>query len=155
MTRADVVAKARELVGRLPNGRPMVPFKHQGRHPKTGLDCAGLPVWVGTQLGLLDFDFTAYERYPDGYRLRAIMDEQMVKKVDRDMEPGDVLLLRNIDTKWPMHLAIVTELADGSLGVIHSWVKARGVIEQRLSEKWSFCVAGCYSYPNLEGEAVG
>ena len=154
MTRADIVAKARELVGRGENGLPKVRFKHQGRHPRTGLDCAGLPVWVGHQLGLLNFDFTAYEHYPDGRRLMAIMNEQMVKREVKHMEPGDVLLLRNIDTRWPMHLAIVTDLPDGTLGVIHSWVKARGVIEQHLPEKWAFCVVGCYSFPQLES-AVG
>lgn len=45
MTKYDVANKARELHG--------LRFRKYGRELKHGLDCVGVPIWVGQQLGLV------------------------------------------------------------------------------------------------------
>ena len=64
-----IVAAARSWLG--------VPWRHQGR-TRQGVDCAGLVVLVGRELGLADYDTTAYGRRPEGQgfveHFRAAMD---------------------------------------------------------------------------------
>lgn len=154
-TRSDVVAKARELVGRGPDGKPTVRFRHQGRGP-AGIDCAGVIIWVGHQLGhQLSFDFTAYERYPSHQQVQKLFDKHLARKPRglSEAEPGDILLLRDIGIRWPMHMGI---LADGdghrNLNIIHSWVAARGVVETPLRLEWTFKGLRVYCYPPILGE---
>ncbi len=153
-TRADVVAKARELVGRTPSGRPTVRFRHQGRKPDGGgIDCAGVIIWLAHELGhQLDFDFVAYERYPAHQQVQKLFDSQLARKPMgmRDAEPGDILLMRDIGIRWPMHMGI---LVDGTgifgLNIIHAWVAVRGVIETPLRDEWTFKGLRVYCYPPI------
>jgi hypothetical protein len=153
-SRQDVVAKARELVGKSPKtGRPAVRFRHQGRNPKTGLDCAGVPLWVAKQLGIMDFNFTAYEKYPDGKTLGAIFRQQMVEKSWGTAKVGDVLLMRSLDRGWPCHMAVLVDNQDGfrGFGIVHSWARAGGVVESHLDEDWAMRkVQGVWAFPALE-----
>ena len=149
MTRQCVISKARSLVGRTDSGRPMVKFRHQGRDPKSGLDCAGVVVWVAHELGYREnFDFTAYERYPNSRQLRMMLDANMHRKLKGDALPGDVLLLRDVCTRWPLHLGLLTDFR-GDRGILHSWVKVRGVVETAIPKAWKFRVAGIYCYRPL------
>ena len=58
-TPTDVIAEARRWVG--------VPFRHQGRDAN-GIDCVGLPIVIGSSLGLVHeaFDVARYGRTPTG-----------------------------------------------------------------------------------------
>ena len=154
-TRQDVVRVARSLVGRLPSGRPKIRFRHQGRSPRTGMDCAGLLVWVGHELGYRpDWDFRAYERYPDGKTLQRVLSDPLVRTghTFNDASPGDIVLLRDVAVRWPMHLGIVGDHPSGELSLIHSWVVVRGVVESALPPEWTFKVEGIYSFPWLVGK---
>jgi cell wall-associated NlpC family hydrolase len=82
--RAEIVAVARSWLG--------TPWTHQGRLKNVGVDCGGLIIGVGKQLGILDFDTSAYGRIPDGQKLRALCDQHLVAKLVSDIAPGDVLL---------------------------------------------------------------
>lgn len=153
-----MVAAARALVGRKENGLPKVRFRHQGRHPAHGLDCAGLVIWVANQTGLLDFEFLGYERYPDGVTLRRLFDENLDKRPrGQRPEPGDVMLYQHLAVRWPCHMGIVGDgggvpgLEPGSLTLIQSWLTARGVVETRFPEEWSFREVGCYQFPQHVG----
>jgi cell wall-associated NlpC family hydrolase len=92
-----ILAAARSWLG--------TPWRHQGRLKGIGVDCGGLIIGVGRELGLLDFDTQAYGRIPDGRKLRKICVEHLLAKPVTDVEPSDVLLMRV--TRHPQHLAIV------------------------------------------------
>lgn len=150
-TRERVVGIVRSLVGRV-DGLPTVRFRHQGRNPATGLDCAGLLIWSAHEAGLnLEFDFTTYERYPDGKTVKRLFEENLVKRPMglHDALPGDVVLLHDIDLRWPMHMGILTDGPDGVLSIVHSWIQAKGVVETRIPKEWTFRVAGVYAFAAL------
>lgn len=154
------MAKARELLGTLPNGRPRVRWRHQGRDPATGIDCAGAVVWVAHGLGhKVDVDFRAYERYPSARQLRAVLDRELHRRPlgMAEAEPGDVLLLADLTTRWPLHVAFLVPPRPVRPGeqprrrVLHSWSRARGVVEMDLPSEWAFKVSGVYCYRPLVG----
>jgi hypothetical protein len=152
-TRRDVVRVVRSLVGRRPNGRPLVPFRHQGRDPATGLDCAGVLVWAAHQLGhLVEVDFRAYERYPSHLTLRTFLDAHLARRPPHRVLPGDVLLLSG-GTTCPTHVGVVLD-GPGRLHFAHAYIKVRGVVECRLptDREWEFTRAGAYCYRPLDGQ---
>lgn len=126
ITRVDVVAAARAWLG--------TPFHHQARLKGVGVDCAGLLIGVGRELGIFaaEFDVPPYLPTPDGHSLLAACDRYM-DGIDRDaMRPGDVLVMR-VDVD-PQHLGIVGDYRYGGLSLIHA-SNQRGVtavIETRL-----------------------
>ncbi len=124
MSPADVVAAARSLLG--------TPFHHQGRLPGVGVDCAGVPIVVARQLGLVapDFDVSAYSSEPDGVSLRAFCDEHMSRWGFEEV--GGVVLV-SFRGGAPRHLGIVADHVSGGLSIIHADGERRKcVIETRL-----------------------
>lgn len=112
-------------------------------------------VWVAHELGhKVDVDFTAYERYPDGRTLKAWLDASLHRKPGgaAGAEPGDVLLLRDAGLRHPLHVGIETAMPGRVRGVLHSWVRARGVVEHAVPSGWSFVTVGAYCYEPLAGE---
>lgn len=114
-TRAEVVAAARGWIG--------TPFHHQGRMRGVGVDCAGLVICVGHQLGLFEprFDVEGYPRVPDG-TLVSHCDEHMQRVPREAMQPGDVVVVT-----WdhePMHLGILGDYLYGGLSIIHALERA-------------------------------
>jgi hypothetical protein len=136
--RAEVVAKAREFLD--------TPFHHQGRTRGRGLDCVGLVLCVGGELGLCDvggvpIHVHLYANYPAQPFGRIVHNECMRRLVIkwlydpariRDqgaapplelLDPGDVLTMRN--PKIPTHTAIVGSLSahagDSYLTIIHAY----------------------------------
>lgn len=131
VTREDVVAAARRWVG--------VPYRHQGRN-RLGVDCIGLLLVVGWELGLSDYDVTGYGRSPNAGFLRAECD-RLLRPTD-SRQPGDILLLRF--KRDPQHLAFVSER-----GLIHAWYGAGRVVETALATSWSARVVQAYSIPGV------
>lgn len=121
---AAFIAAARSLVNR-------VLFRHQGRNPKTGLDCAGLPQWAMTQIGRPVWDLTAYGTEPHKDGLYGAMVQNLGEPVPREsMRAGDVVLMRFHGA--PRHVAIVTQLPDGRLGLLHVHAENKIVSEHGL-----------------------
>jgi cell wall-associated NlpC family hydrolase len=123
-----VVEAARKYLG--------CPYHHQGRSMH-GIDCAGLLVAAYRDCGVELEDLPAYGREPWKDGLRAAV-ELNFHKVDREPEPGDVLLLR-----WgrePSHLAIVTER-----GIIHSYASVGKVVETSYGLAWRNRTVGVYA----------
>lgn len=118
----EVIAAARECIG--------TPFRHQGRLPGVGLDCAGLGIVAANAAGIDIKDFAGYPRLPFDGMLKKMFDEQpQLKQIDkRDAQPGDVFIMRN--SHEPEHIAIASE--NGY--IIHSSWNIRKVVEQRLDE---------------------
>jgi cell wall-associated NlpC family hydrolase len=84
-------------------------WRHQGRDPRVGLDCVGLPVWAFSQQMELPAELleglAAYHRRPDGLKLLRTL-QSWFDEVDQ-MEMGDLICLR--DKRNPQHIAIACD----------------------------------------------
>lgn len=148
-TRAQIVECARTFLG--------TPFRHQGRLKGTALDCIGLPICVGRELGIQvpDFSFmhagqrvdaVNYASYPTDDRVLQGM-KNYLKEIPRDaIRPGDILCLR---VPVPVHAAIVTDLPPG-LGMVHAYEPNMKVVEHSLTHAWFGRIAGAFLFPELE-----
>lgn len=131
--RREIVALARKALG--------TPYRHQGRQPGRGLDCAGLVLSIGHDLGLTSFDLTNYPRLPQGDRLVDLARQAEFSEVDEAL-PGDVYCLRLVT--HPQHLAIVSER-----GIIHACQRRGRVIEHRLDAAWRRRIVSTFRYPEV------
>jgi cell wall-associated NlpC family hydrolase len=132
-TRQQIIDAARSYKG--------CRYHHQGR-TRAGIDCAGLLVCVARDVGIsTEGDQTGYSRTPDGMSLKRALDDFGVR-VDT-FQPGDFLLMR-FDSQ-PQHIAIVTDV-----GIIHSYLSARRVVEHRLSDDWRARIVQAYAFPGVE-----
>lgn len=135
---ADIVAAARRMIG--------TRWRHQGRSPGNGLDCVGLVVCVGRELGLLTFDTLAYQRNaaPNGFI-------QYFREYGREipvaaLHPGCVLAFR--EDKYPCHSGIVADGPHG-LTLIHAFALRRKVVEERLTIHWLQRVVAAFEYKGI------
>lgn len=138
-----VIATARQCLN--------TPFKHQGRIPCRGLDCAGLGIVVAREIGADFIDGANYGRSPAGGLFEAMLDAQpCLERVPfvADRQPGDLLLMRF--TGQPQHLAIMSDTGT----IIHALAKAGKVCEHRLDIQWSRRIARVYRFKNV-GEESG
>jgi hypothetical protein len=156
VSRRDVYLKAREYLG--------TPFHQQGRLKRVGLDCVGIVLCVGAELGL---------KYKDGraigaldhrdYGLYPVLDEmqEKAKLAFIDCGPrapiaGDILTLApRGDLPVPRrqapthHMAIVSDLGRGELGIIHAYGSLGKVAEHILDSRWRRRIAGVFGYEGL------
>lgn len=134
-----LVQQARSYLG--------VKYRHRGRDPKTGLDCAGLPWRCYADLGVKLPDLRLYGREPhqDGMMnaVRAALGDPIWQGAKGScsravLQPGDVAVL--VFVKEPHHMAIVGDdklyglsliHADGTLGT--SRVVEHGMESQHLA----------------------
>lgn len=129
---STIVAAARACLG--------TPFRHQGRAPGIGLDCAGLAVVALKSAGVDIHAPANYSRTPHDGRLRAMIDIQRgLRFVPRDdMQAGDVLLIK-IGNE-PSHVGICT----GGGNVIHAYEQVGKVVEHRLDAAWQAQIVAVY-----------
>lgn len=123
---------SREQVIRIARGYLGVRFQHQGR-TRNGLDCLGLLIRVGQDIGYTDFDFTAYDRTPDGEFFLQEMCRHLHLIPVEQAQPGDVLLMRYF--AFPQHVAFISGVLAEGWKVIHAF-NQRGVIEHDLDRRW-------------------
>lgn len=116
------------------------PFRHQGRLPGVGLDCAGLAVVALRSAGVEVRDLKGYSRTPHDDKLRQVLNMQpglsIVPKAE--MQAGDVLLVR-IGSQ-PSHIAIST----GCEFIIHAYEQVGRVVEHRLDPVWKAQIVAVY-----------
>ena len=135
MTKRDkIVAAARGWLG--------TRWHHQGRLKGVGVDCAGLIVCVGKELGLTSFDTTGYGHRPDSRELEEICHTNMKAIAIAKARAGDVLLIE-VD-KMPQHLAFKTDI-----GMIHAFAPLRRVVEHRIDEDWQARVVAAFKMPGV------
>jgi len=134
MTADEIIAAARACVG--------TPFRHQGRQPGVGLDCAGVAVQVASALGCAVIDQEGYGDRPAHGMLEAMLDAQpCLERVTDDAgpQPGDVLLMRfNGD---PQHVAI---LAGETM--IHAWASPGLCCEHDVDATWRARIVRVYRF---------
>lgn len=139
-----IVAAARTAVG--------TPFRHQGRLASKALDCAGLVCHVAASLGIEYVDQSGYSKRPSQGLLEAALDSQpcLVRVGVTEMQPGDVLLMRF--TGDPQHLAIYAGWSDvyHDDGIIHAWLQAGKVSENRFTDEWRGRVVRVYRFVGVE-----
>lgn len=137
MTADDIIRTARDVIG--------ARFRHQGRDPAKGLDCAGLIVHVARELGMAHDDMAVYPRLPGGGLLESTLDAQpQLDVVKGGLQAGDILLMRFGGD--PQHLAILT--ADNT--IVHAWAIARKVCEHGLTDEWRRRIVRAYRFRGVE-----
>lgn len=123
------------------------PFLHQGRNPAIGIDCVGLGQLACRDCGVETPDWTDYWRDPARgvleKRLRQVFGDPV-----RHLSPGCIV---SIDfAGQTRHVAIVGQLADGRLSLIHTASNVRcgkesgRVVEHSLDDRWRKRITGIY-----------
>lgn len=130
----EVIAAARACIG--------TPFRHQGRLPGVGLDCAGLGIVAAKAAGIEIKDFAGYPRTPFDGMLKKMFDEQNgLQKIGiNDAAPGDVLLMRI--SSAPQHVAILSH--NGFM--IHAYQGVGKAVEQRIDDVWRSRIVAVYRF---------
>lgn len=116
-----------------------VPFRHQGRDPRTGLDCGGLVVHAMCAAGAPVADVFGYARMPSGGMLDRVMSEQpaLTRVPVRTARPGDILLVRFGNET--AHLAIKSRC-----GMVHAYERAGRVVEHAIRGPWVGWISRAY-----------
>lgn len=120
-----------------------IPWVHQGR-TKHGVDCAGFLSCVFKDAGFEVKDEVAYSRFPDGKRLKELLDNQpSIQEVPiDDIQPGDIALFRI--KKLPQHLALITQGSYG-LNMIHAYNGgSKQVVEHNFADFWKQRLVALY-----------
>lgn len=138
MIQDDIVRVAQSYLG--------TPFRHQGRVPGLGLDCAGLYVCLCQELGIHHADASGYPRTPYDGKLEAELDGQpsLVRIAKGDAGKGDLLAMRI--TGAPQHIAIHAGSINGCPYVIHASEQHGGVVLHRLDDLWGGRVVRVYRF---------
>jgi hypothetical protein len=144
-----IVPKAREYVA------ANTPFHQQGRVKGRGLDCVGIVLCVGEDLGLRykhgglikRFDYMDYGLFPVLDQMQAEAEKIFVKKSVESMIPGDILTMRA--PFLVHHMAIVSQLQQG-FGIIHAYGAVGKVTEHLLDARWAARIAGVFTYSGVD-----
>lgn len=131
MTPESIIAAARSAIG--------TPFRHQGRIAGQALDCAGLALYVASEIGADYQDFPGYAARPSSGLLESALDSQSGLERVFEMQPGDLLLMRF--TGDPQHLAIYA----GDT-IIHAFAAGRKVCEHLLDDVWQARIVRIYRF---------
>jgi hypothetical protein len=147
-TRADIATAARKYVG--------TPFKHQGRIEGLAIDCVGLVLCAGEDLGLRDLygapflrsDYPDYSSQPtDRFVYDELVRRAILKPIGAKLVAGNILGMRI--PRLPCHAAIVTE-RDGMLYMIHAYDSGpRECAEHILSQAWRNRIVGAFDFPGV------
>ena len=105
------------------------PFAHQGRVKGLGVDCGGLLVCVGREVGVEVADTPAYSMSPDPEIFRSMLADYCYPISKDEMAPGDVVWISFAGE--PRHVAFVTDI-----GLLHAWGRPGKVVEHRIDEVW-------------------
>lgn len=120
------------------------PFKHQGRLPGVGLDCAGVVVCALREAGHRVEDVRAYGRIPANGLFLKMVERHCDRIALADIRHGDLMMFAFRGD--PQHLAIYTEA--GTL--IHAYQDVRRVVEHDFDGTWRERLRGCWRLKEAE-----
>jgi len=134
--RIDVAAAADKYIN--------VPFRHKGRSRK-GVDCLGLLILVGHDIGYLDKANITYDysEQPDGLFLREELHKFFDYITAKQAGVGDIALMLGTNRDIGIHschLGILT--TNGCM--IHAYSDAQRVIRTRFNPKWRRLTRGYF-----------
>ena len=139
--RNEIVEAARQYIG--------VPWRHQGRQDKLGIDCAGIIVMVAKSLGYFVYDKVNYARRPNGFSFMQAFKDNMKQKPLTEMKIGDVLTFR--ENNYPCHCGIIGEDNEGNLTLIHAYAVKKKVWEELLEEgDWMKKRVACFEFYGVD-----
>jgi len=134
-TRLEIQGRARKYL--------KTPWRHQGRNPDVGIDCAGLVALVAKELELSEYDSTNYHRNPLNDNFVKHFSNNMNKKRIADRKIGDVILFR--DKMFSCHSAFVT-FKNGQEHIVHAYALRKRVVEEPLTEEWRKKITYCFEF---------
>ncbi len=85
------------------------PFRHQGRTPQFGLDCAGVLVCALEGAGVAVNDCRTYEKIPPRDLLRSMVELHGLKEKFRKPQEDDVCLFWMRNKRLVIHCGIVVD----------------------------------------------
>lgn len=130
------IAAARSMLG--------VKWRHQGRNPMRGVDCAGLLVCAMGMVPRPVADVDAYGREPYRSTLEGVLREGFGDPLPpSEMRVGDAVLLK-FRSNEPSHVGILGDYLYGGFSLIHAYAKVREVVEHRLDDAWAGYVTEVY-----------
>ena len=125
IARFRVVEVSRSYIG--------VRFRHKGRD-RNGVDCVGLLIAVGREVGLPIADTDQdYQRTPglsEAEIFRERIRSQSKPGSVNNIRPGSIALFKQ--ALYPCHCGILVP-QPGRITIIHSLLKKRGVVEETFS----------------------
>ncbi len=128
LKRRDIVAMAQAWVG--------VPYRHQGRNRKEGVDCAGLLFGVSDDFGHHVEVSLGYSTMPQRAMILDPMNKHCWKPLRQEpLIPGDIGVFWGWNRAEPQHFAFIGG-QHGRLTVIHSYSKYMKVVEQSMNSMW-------------------
>lgn len=138
-TRDDIVEAARAYIG--------VTWRHQGRTRRNGLDCFGLIIRVGDDVGMPVADSERYSRVAKGLDLieQGKLRGQRVPLAE--IRPADVMIFTQ--GVYPCHIAIRSEKR-GKPYMIHSHAGRGRVMEEPLTGEWSRQLVTAFAWRGVE-----
>jgi len=134
----DIVVEAKSWLG--------VRFKKGGRD-RMGVDCVGLLVNVGRNVGLEIDDSIDYSFSPEPAKFQNLVYGQTVGLPAQGLRPGSIILLRQ--SIFPMHTGILSRDEHGRLTIINANLHKRQVVEEPYAD-WKDKVIGIRSYKGVE-----
>lgn len=138
VNRTEIVEAARKYKG--------TKFKKLGRS-KAGMDCVGLLVMAGRDVGLTIEDMDDYD-----FSLKSSIFQNHIMKqsypADKtDLKPGQIVMLR--DSIYPFHSGIIgQDKRTNQLTVINANMKRRMVIEEPIS-MWAGKISRVREYAGI------
>lgn len=134
--RDTIVYEARQWIG--------TPFQHHQATKGVGCDCIGLVAGVANAAGVTSawFDgraapFQGYGKTPDPKVLLKACETFMDHVPMRDVQVGDVVVMRVRLGREPQHFGIVTEMGETRPArMIHALNVVGKVVEQRIDDAW-------------------
>lgn len=139
ITRKQILEAAESMLG--------LPFVHQGRSDRTGVDCVGLLVCIARKLGYPEIvDIEGYRRVPKAETIRETLAVNLEEIPVEDCKPGDIFLMRTGGIK-ARHAAIYhsdeTDAVKGKQPMLLHAVQIGGVkLEPKSLFPNSWYVAG-------------
>lgn len=124
-----------------------VPFLHQGRDKKLGVDCVGLLICVGQDLGLDIQASSDYSMLPQGKKLiEEIKKNGCIEIPVEQAMPGDIMVfwLSKREVGIEQHAAILTE--KGMLHALNSRGGSGKVVEHEFTENWKRRLMSVWRY---------
>lgn len=136
-----------------------VPYEHHGRAKHVAVDCAGLVIGVGRELGSMDHNDFAYSEFPkEDYLLTecgkvlekvALVKEVGYEETVQHVAPGVVIVVWARNPNEAQHMAVIGE-HNGRMTMIHAFSKRGKVVEHGIDKFWLTRIMGVYHYPGVE-----
>jgi len=130
-----IINKAKEYIG--------TPFMHQGRVKGSGVDCLGLLLCVGRELGIYNKEWLDYSKTPDSDVMLDVMRNDVEEKEIKDMQHGDIMLF-NVAGAC-QHLGFYC-IENGLEYIIHAYQPVGKVVQHGFDNKWSKRVYKVFSF---------